>query len=53
MLVAIRDNVGNLKKHGNTRDETVAAKPTAAFDARWGQFLVDPGYFTRLVFEGV
>ena len=53
MLVAVRDNVGNLKKQGKTRDETVAAKPTAAFDARWGQFLVDPGYFTRLVYEGV
>lgn len=53
MLVAIRDNVGNLKKQGKTRDETVAAKPTAAFDAKFGQFLVDPGYFTRLVYEGV
>ncbi|TCU63301.1 glyoxylase-like metal-dependent hydrolase (beta-lactamase superfamily II) [Bradyrhizobium sp. R2.2-H] len=53
MLVAIRDNVGNLKKRGKTRDEAVAAKPTAAFDAKWGQFVVDPGYFTRLVYEGV
>ncbi len=53
MLVAIRDNVGNLKKRGKTRDEAVAAKPTAAFDAKWGQFVVDPGYFTKLVYEGV
>jgi glyoxylase-like metal-dependent hydrolase (beta-lactamase superfamily II) len=53
MLVAIRDNVGNLKKQGKTRDETVAAKPTAAFDAQFGQFLIDPGFFTRLVYEGV
>ena len=53
MLVAIRDNVGNLKKQGRTRDETVAAKPTAAFDAKFGQFLIDPGFFTRLVYEGV
>jgi len=53
MLVAIRDNVGNLKKQGKSRDEVVAAKPTAAFDARYGQFLVDPGFFTRLVYEGV
>ncbi len=53
MLVAIRDNVGNLKKRGKTRDETVAAKPTAAFDARFGQFVIDPGFFTRLVYEGV
>jgi glyoxylase-like metal-dependent hydrolase (beta-lactamase superfamily II) len=53
MLVAIRDNVAKLKKEGRTRDETVAAKPTAAFDARFGQFVIDPGFFTRLVYEGV
>ncbi|WP_339031049.1 MBL fold metallo-hydrolase [Bradyrhizobium symbiodeficiens] len=53
MLVAIRDNVGNLKKQGKTRDEAVAAKPTAAFDAKFGQFVIDPGFFTRLVYEGV
>jgi hypothetical protein len=34
MLVAIRANVAALKKQGRTRDETVAAKPTAAFDAK-------------------
>jgi glyoxylase-like metal-dependent hydrolase (beta-lactamase superfamily II) len=53
MLVAIRQNVAALKGQGRSRDETVAAKPTAAFDAKWGNFLIDPGYFTRLVYEGV
>ena len=53
MLVAIRDNVATLKKQGRSRDETVAAKPTAAFDAKFGQFVIDPGFFTRLVYEGV
>jgi glyoxylase-like metal-dependent hydrolase (beta-lactamase superfamily II) len=53
MLVAIRDNVAKLKKQGKSRDETVAAKPTAAFDSKWGQFVIDPGFFTRLVYEGV
>jgi hypothetical protein len=53
MLAAIRDNVAALKKQGMTRDEVVAAKPTAAFDAKWGQFVIDPGFFTRLVYEGV
>jgi glyoxylase-like metal-dependent hydrolase (beta-lactamase superfamily II) len=53
MLVAIRDNVAGLKKQGRTRDEAVAAKPTAAFDAIWGQFVIDPGFFTRLVYQGV
>ena len=53
MLVAVRDNVANLKRQGKSRDETVDAKPTAAFDAKYGQFVIDGGYFTRLVYEGV
>ncbi|QJP16820.1 MBL fold metallo-hydrolase [Starkeya sp. ORNL1] len=53
MLVAIRDNVATLKKQGRSRDEAVAARPTAAFDAKWGNFVIDPGFFTRLVYEGV
>jgi glyoxylase-like metal-dependent hydrolase (beta-lactamase superfamily II) len=53
MLVAIRGSVAALKKQGRSRDETVAAKPTAAFDAKWGNFVIDPGFFTRLVYEGV
>jgi glyoxylase-like metal-dependent hydrolase (beta-lactamase superfamily II) len=53
MLAAIRDNVAALKREGRSRDETVAAKPTAAFDAKFGSFVIDPGFFTRLVYEGV
>jgi len=53
MLVAIRDNVATLKKRGRSLDETIAAKPTAAYDAKWGQFLINPAFFTRLVYEGV
>src|ERR1700724_4563831 len=52
MLVAIRESVAALKKQGRSRDETVAVKPTAAFDAKWGNFVIDPGFFTRLVYEG-
>src|SRR5262245_58107423 len=53
MLVAIRDSVAALKKVGRTLEETVAAKPTAAHDAKWGQFVIDPPFFTKLVYEGV
>jgi glyoxylase-like metal-dependent hydrolase (beta-lactamase superfamily II) len=53
MLATIRDNVAALKKQGRSRDETVAAKPTAAFDGKFGNFVIDPGFFTRLVYEGV
>ena len=53
MLVDIRNKVAVLKKAGRTLEETVAANPTAAHDAKWGQFVIDPPFFTKLVFEGV
>jgi glyoxylase-like metal-dependent hydrolase (beta-lactamase superfamily II) len=53
MLVDIRDKVAALKKAGRTLEETVAAKPTATHDAKWGQFVIDPPFFTKLVYEGV
>jgi glyoxylase-like metal-dependent hydrolase (beta-lactamase superfamily II) len=53
MLVAIRGNVAKLKGEGRSLDEIVAAKPTAAFDAKWGQFLISSALFTKLVYEGV
>jgi len=52
MLIGVRDNVGKLKAQGRSREETVAAKPTAPYDAVWGNFVIDPGFFTRLVYEG-
>jgi glyoxylase-like metal-dependent hydrolase (beta-lactamase superfamily II) len=53
MLVTVRDNVASLKRQGRSRNETVAAKPTAAFDATFGNFVIDAGFFTKLVYEGV
>jgi glyoxylase-like metal-dependent hydrolase (beta-lactamase superfamily II) len=53
MLVAIREKVATLKRSGRSLDEAIAAKPTAEFDAKWGQFLITPALFTRLVYEGV
>ena len=53
MLVAIRENVAKLKQQGRSLDETIAAKPTAVFDANWGQSVITPAFFTRLVYEGV
>jgi glyoxylase-like metal-dependent hydrolase (beta-lactamase superfamily II) len=53
MLIAIRGNVSKLKKQGKSLAETIAAKPTAAYDAKWGQFLMTPAIFTKLVYSGV
>jgi glyoxylase-like metal-dependent hydrolase (beta-lactamase superfamily II) len=52
MLVAIRERVAALKERGMTVFEVIAAKPTAAFDAKWGQFLITPSAFTGLVYQG-
>ncbi|MGC4049536.1 MAG: MBL fold metallo-hydrolase [Paludibaculum sp.] len=53
MLAGIRENVAALKKAGRSLGETVSAKPTARFDAKWGQFLITPAMFTGLVYIGV
>lgn len=53
MLVAIRHNVSVLKKEGLSVEQVVARHPTAAFDAAWGQHVIDPAFFVRLVYRGV
>ena len=53
MLVTVREKVAALKREGRSPDEAVAAKPSAAFDAKFSAFVIDPGFFTRLVYEGV
>jgi glyoxylase-like metal-dependent hydrolase (beta-lactamase superfamily II) len=53
MLVAVRGNVARLKKSGKTLAQTVAAKPTAAFDAKYGDFLINPAFFTQLIYMDV
>jgi glyoxylase-like metal-dependent hydrolase (beta-lactamase superfamily II) len=53
MLVGVRDNVAALKKQGKTLDEIIAAKPTAKYDAVYGQFVIGPDFFTKIVYEGL
>jgi glyoxylase-like metal-dependent hydrolase (beta-lactamase superfamily II) len=53
MLASVRDKVSALKKQGKSRDEVVAAKPTAQYDAVYGHFVIDPDFFTRIVYDGL
>jgi glyoxylase-like metal-dependent hydrolase (beta-lactamase superfamily II) len=53
MLVAIRGKVAALKAKGMSADQVVAAKPTAAYDAKWGRSVISGALFTRLVYRGV
>jgi len=53
MLVTVREKVAALKQQGKTLEEAVAAASTAAFDAKWGGFVIDGKTFTALVYAGV
>lgn len=53
MLVAAREKVAALKSSGKSLEETIAAQPTAATDAKWGDFVINPATFVTLVYQGV
>ena len=53
ILASIRDRVAALKGEGKSLDEILAAKPTAAYDAKWGTGFVSGEFFTKLVYKGV
>lgn len=52
VLAAIHDRVAALKREGRSLNEIVAAKPTAAYDAKWGRGFVNGEVFTKLVYKG-
>jgi len=53
ILASIRDRVAALKGEGKSLNEIVAAKPTAAYDAKWGTGFVNGEFFTKLVYKGI
>jgi cyclase len=50
MLVTVRDRVHTLKAAGKSKDDAVAAKPTADLDGTWGKGAVTGDFFTTLVY---
>jgi len=52
LLIGTREKVAALKKQGKSLDEIVAAKPTAATDAKWGNGFKSPKDFIGDVFQG-
>jgi hypothetical protein len=53
MLVTVRDKVLALKSQGKSLEDVIAAKPTAPFDDKWGRFVIDSQFFTKLVYDGL
>jgi glyoxylase-like metal-dependent hydrolase (beta-lactamase superfamily II) len=53
VLVDICDKVAALKKQGKPLPEVIAAKPSARYDAEWGNLFQNPSNFVALVYRGV
>ncbi len=51
MLKGVRDAVAAQVATGKTQEQVVAAKPTAAFDAKWGGGFLNPDQFTSIVYS--
>jgi glyoxylase-like metal-dependent hydrolase (beta-lactamase superfamily II) len=50
---AVRDAVAKLKAEGKNREAVLAAKPSAAYDAKWGQGFIKPDVFVGIVFDSL
>jgi len=53
MLIAIERNISSLKDKGMGLNDIIAAKPTRAYDEKWGKFVIGPDLFTKLVYKGL
>jgi len=53
MLAGIRDRVKPMLAAGKTLEEVQAAKPTAAFDEKWGKGFLKPEQFAGIVYASL
>jgi len=53
MLIDIRDNVVAMMKAGKTKDEIIAAKPSAKYDEKMRGGFIKPEVLANLVYEGL
>jgi glyoxylase-like metal-dependent hydrolase (beta-lactamase superfamily II) len=53
MLETLRDRIAKLKAEGKSRDEVIAAKPTADNDAKWGAGFMKADTFTGFVYDSL
>jgi len=53
VLVQIRDRVRALIQQGKTKEEVIAAKPTAQWDATWGAGFMNPPTFLGIVYDSM
>jgi glyoxylase-like metal-dependent hydrolase (beta-lactamase superfamily II) len=52
MLTTVRDRIEPMLREGKSRDEVIAAKPSADLDADWGGGFMKPDVWVGLVYDG-
>lgn len=53
VMAAVRDRVAALIKQGKTKEQVIAAKPTAEWDATWGTGFMKPDVFLGIVYDSM
>ncbi len=53
MLRTVRDSIQTLIDEGKTKEEIVAAKPTAEFDEKWGTGFLQPDQWVGIVYDSM
>jgi len=53
VLTKIRDRVAALIKAGKTKEQVIAATPSAEWDATWGTGFMNPGAFLGIVYDSM
>lgn len=53
MLVALRDRIRKLIDAGNSREQVIAARPTKAYDGKYGQGFMKPDIWTGIVYDSL
>lgn len=53
VLVGIRDRVAALIQQGKTKEQVIAAKPSAQWDATWGSGFMKPDVFLGIVYDSM
>jgi cyclase len=53
MLATVRDRIRKAIQQGKTQDQVVASKPSADFDAVWGNGFLKPDAFVAMTYAGM
>lgn len=53
MLRAVQKSIATLIISGSSSEQAVLAKPTAAFDEKWGKGFIKPDTFVRMIYDNI